>query len=121
MARYEHPHFSLPFRFNQVRGGKLEVAYSEQDTIDEIADCVELVCRTDQGQRVTLPGFGRPSILRFTTHHDMARSLMQQAINEADDRVEALVEREQPNAADPGQMRLYAMYYLTQDVQEMWR
>jgi phage baseplate assembly protein W len=49
------PHFSLPFR---IEGGT--VATSEQDTLEEIADCVEAVLRTTVGARLELPEFGIP-------------------------------------------------------------
>ena len=107
-----NPHFSLPFRFNFQRGGRLGIAVTEQDTTDEIADCVELCVRTYQGQRPTLPGFGRPQMLLFTTQRELARSLLQQAIDEAEPRVEALIQKDAPDASDEGLMRLLAMYEL---------
>lgn len=47
------PQFSLPLRL--VGTDLLEV---EQDTDEEISDCVEMVLRTTLGQRPTLPDFG---------------------------------------------------------------
>lgn len=47
------PHFSLPFRFEGTT-----VAMNEQDTIDEVADCVEAVLRCPIDFRVELPEFG---------------------------------------------------------------
>lgn len=47
------PHFSLPFRY--VNGSAL---VNEQDSIDDIADCVYAVCVTDPGDRDDLPDFG---------------------------------------------------------------
>ena len=47
------PHFSLPFRFMSPYA-----AVSEQDSIDEIADCVYAVLVCPQGFRVELPDFG---------------------------------------------------------------
>lgn len=49
------PHFALPFR---VENGA--VAESEQDTNDEIADCVQAIVRYPLGYRIELPGFGVP-------------------------------------------------------------
>jgi len=47
------PHLALPFRF--VNGAAATV---EQDTPDEIAQCVEVLLRTVTGQRIEVPGFG---------------------------------------------------------------
>lgn len=46
------PHFSLPFRFTP------QAAVSEQDSIDEITDCVLAVLSCPLGFRVDLPEFG---------------------------------------------------------------
>jgi hypothetical protein len=48
------PHFSLPFRFAPV------AAVSEQDSLDEVADCVYAVLICPVGFRVELPAFGLP-------------------------------------------------------------
>lgn len=47
------PHFALPFRF-----GLPHVAVTEQDSIDEIGDCVLAVLSCPLGYRVELPDFG---------------------------------------------------------------
>ena len=49
------PHFSYPFRF-----GAPDVATSEQDSLDEIADCVLVTLLCPQGYRVESPEFGLP-------------------------------------------------------------
>jgi phage baseplate assembly protein W len=49
------PHFSLPFRLSGT-----SFAVSEQDSAEEIADCVEAILRTPEGSRIDVPGFGRP-------------------------------------------------------------
>ncbi len=103
----ELPHFSLPFR---LQGASFAV--SEQDTIDEIADCVELILRTEQGQRATLPAFGRPEMLAFTTDRELARVQVQQAIDDSEPRVRATVQRGDLDPRDPGVLRLLAMYEL---------
>ncbi len=59
MAKPDIPHFSLPFRL-ETDG---HVAVSEQDTTDEIADCCEMIVRTEKGMRIELPAFGVPSLL----------------------------------------------------------
>lgn len=47
------PHLSLPFRI--VDGA---AAVNEQDSVEEIVDCVEAILRCPQGHRVELPDFG---------------------------------------------------------------
>lgn len=47
------PHFSLPLRY--VNGSAL---VNEQDSIDDVADCVYAVCVTNPGDRAELPDFG---------------------------------------------------------------
>lgn len=51
----ETPHFSLPFRFI---GGTATAAMTEQDTVDEIADCIKAIVLTRPGERMELPQFG---------------------------------------------------------------
>jgi phage baseplate assembly protein W len=53
----ETPHFSFPFRVSAT-GTKVRVV--EQDTDDEIMDCVEVVISTEPGERLDLPDFGVP-------------------------------------------------------------
>jgi len=47
------PHFDLPFRFLKSGGAVV----SEQDSFDDVANCVEAICRTPQGFRVDNPDF----------------------------------------------------------------
>jgi len=49
------PHFSLPFRFASP-----QAAVTEQDSLDEIADCVFAILLCPAGFRVELPAFGLP-------------------------------------------------------------
>jgi phage baseplate assembly protein W len=49
------PHFSLPFRFATPYA-----ATTEQDSLDEIADCVYAILVCPAGFRVELPAFGLP-------------------------------------------------------------
>src|SRR3954447_13084046 len=64
MSIVEFPHFQLPFRFESVKG-VLEAAVHEQDTVDEIATCVEVVIRCPIGFRDELPEFGVPTTALF--------------------------------------------------------
>lgn len=47
------PHFALPLRYV---GGSAVV--NEQDSMDDVADCVYAVCVTNPGDRPELPDFG---------------------------------------------------------------
>lgn len=47
------PHFALPLRY---LNGSAQV--NEQDSLDDIADCVYAICVTDPGDRTDLPDFG---------------------------------------------------------------
>jgi hypothetical protein len=49
------PHFAQPFRFSNP-----QAAVSEQDSLDEIADCVYSILVCPIGFRVELPAFGIP-------------------------------------------------------------
>jgi phage baseplate assembly protein W len=51
------PHFSYPFRF---AAGKAVV--SEQDSPDEVADCVTAILLCPVGYRVELPEFGTDDV-----------------------------------------------------------
>lgn len=51
----EVPHFALPFRFENGRAAEVE-----QDSVEDVAACVEAVLRTQPGEREELPGFGVP-------------------------------------------------------------
>jgi phage baseplate assembly protein W len=104
------PHWSLPFRFERLRTGEARIPVTEQDSIAEIRDCVELILRTEVGERGTLPGFGRPQSLAFTTDREVARIEVQTAIDDSEPRVRALVEAGELDLADPGVLRLLAMY-----------
>ncbi len=52
------PHFSYPFRFTAVGTRQANVAVTEQDSIDEIADCCLAILLCPLGYRVELPEFG---------------------------------------------------------------
>lgn len=53
------PHFDLPFRF-AYRAGKPSVVCVEQDTNDDVFNCVVAILRTHEGFRPELPEFGLP-------------------------------------------------------------
>jgi phage baseplate assembly protein W len=50
------PHFDLPFRFLSTG----HAATVDQDTLDDVSNCVEAIMRTLQGERNDNPSFGIP-------------------------------------------------------------
>jgi hypothetical protein len=100
-------HFALPFRF--AGAGDRQAATTEQDTVAEIADCVELTVRTVAGQRLTLPTFGRPETLEFATDADLAAAQLEAAIDEAEPRARPIVEGDY-DPTDPAVLRLRALF-----------
>ena len=102
-------HFSMPFR---LEGDHFAV--TEQDTSAEVADCVELALRTVQGERRTLPSFGRPDFLEFTSNRDLAAAELEQTIDAAEPRARGYVERDD-DQAEEGILRLRAMWGWDQD------
>lgn len=55
MAAIETPHFDIPFRFDAT-----SAVCVEQDSIEDITNCVEAVMRYPTGFREDLPEFGIP-------------------------------------------------------------
>lgn len=49
------PHFKFPFQFTTA-GDRIQ--YVEQDSDDEIIDCIEVLLSTEQGERIELPDYG---------------------------------------------------------------
>lgn len=52
------PHFRVPFGWSE---DGTHVAEVEQDSIADVAGCVEVILRTPRGSREELPEFGTPS------------------------------------------------------------
>lgn len=88
-----NPHFTLPFQFISDGTGSLSVAVAEQESVAEIATCGEAVIRTVQGQRTTMPEFGRPEF-EFNGDPAFVRSAIVSALSEFEPRVESLVTSE---------------------------
>jgi hypothetical protein len=89
----ELPHFTLPFQFVSAGSGTAAAAVAEQESTDEIAACCEAVIRTVQGQRSSMPQFGRPEY-EFNTDPDFVRSSLAAALLEFEPRVESLIDAE---------------------------
>jgi phage baseplate assembly protein W len=51
------PHFDIPLRYNGATP-----AVVDQDTVEDIINCVEVAIRTTQGQRIEIPDFGIPDL-----------------------------------------------------------
>lgn len=49
------PHFDLPFRFGTAGGN---AAVVQQDSVQDVRNCVETVVRTEAGNREFVPNFG---------------------------------------------------------------
>lgn len=92
----EIPHFSLPFRFERS-GAHGMIAMSEQDSIDDIANCVELIVRTPINWRDESPDFGIPD-LTFKIL-PIRPETIEQLVSPLEPRVKILV-REQPSRLD---------------------
>jgi hypothetical protein len=108
----DRPHFALPFHFAVRPDGSLEVAVTEQDTSEEVADCIELAGRTVQGERVNLREFGRPDSLEFAIDRELARAQLQQALEAAEPRAAMFVTADAIDEWDEGTLRLRAMFGL---------
>lgn len=50
----------MPFRFDPMIEG---MAATEQDTLDEVANCCEVIIRYHPGQRLLAPQFGVPDVV----------------------------------------------------------
>lgn len=75
------PHFSLPFRFVLQGSPTPTVAVTEQDSPDEIKDCVEAILRYEIGSRpekpdfgITDPTFSSPGVNTNRIHAEVDRS-----------------------------------------------
>lgn len=96
MSHIDIPHLSLPFRF-EAHAADGHVVVSEQDSIDDIANCVELIVKTPLGWRDEAPDFGIPD-LTFSVL-PIGPQTIEQLLEEQEPRIIILV-REQPDALD---------------------
>ena len=75
-ADIETPHFSLPFRFGGINGG---VVLNEQDSENDIVDCIKCIIAYPEGSRADEPEFGIPDLL-FKQRSSDSLALLQEAI-----------------------------------------
>jgi phage baseplate assembly protein W len=76
------PHFSLPFRFGGIRGGAF---LNEQDTGDDIVDCVRAIVAFPIGTRADMPEFGVREVV-FMEYNEAVVQQVRRAIEEWEDR-----------------------------------
>lgn len=86
------PHFALPFRFANPHA-----ATTEQDSIDEIADCCFAILVCPQGFRVEMPTFGLPDPVFSPQPLDL--DVLREAIDTWEPRASILVS-DHPDAFD---------------------
>lgn len=55
-----NPHFRLPLQFGGIKGGALT---NEQDTGEDIIDCIKAIIAFPIGSRHDMPEFGIPDLL----------------------------------------------------------
>ena len=87
-SEVETPHFSLPFRFRGFNGGAF---VNEQDSEDDIFDCVKCIVAYPEASRTDTPEFGIPE-LAFRENISNAAALLHAAIIQWEPRADALVE-----------------------------
>lgn len=97
MAHIDIPHLSLPFRFEQHTTEAKHAVVTEQDSIDDIANCVEMIIKTPAGWRDDNPDFGLPD-LAFKTL-PIRPDTIEQLMEEQEPRV-VILAREQSDALD---------------------
>lgn len=84
-----------------VIGAARAAEVAEQESVSEIASCCEAVIRTVQGQRTTMPEFGRPQF-EFNSDPAFVRTAIAGALTEFEPRVESLVSA----APDPSDVEI---------------
>lgn len=79
------PHFKVPFQLSQGR-----VVVVEQDTLDEVAQCVAAVLACPEGARLENPDFGTPEYLLTEAPIDVDELV--NAVNEHEPRAGVIIE-----------------------------
>lgn len=102
-------HLAFPLRFERDRQGRVRAATNPQRSTAEIADCVEVIVRSQQGDWLMLPTLGRPDLM-FTTEPELQIAQLQDVIDEHEPDARAIVEREDIDPDDPHVLRLHVMW-----------
>jgi hypothetical protein len=79
-----NPHFRLPLQFGGIKGGAL---VNEQDSSDDVIDCVRAIIAYPVGVREALPEFGIPDIM-FRQETSALMVQVRAAIEQWEERVE---------------------------------
>lgn len=91
----QNPHLRLPLQFGGVKGGAL---VNEEDSGEDIIDCIKAIVAFPHGSRHDMPEFGIPDLLFQQQNLDMIGQL-REAISEWEDRHDIEVSGE-PNVSD---------------------
>jgi len=78
---YNNPHFDLPFRMVTVGATQQQVATVEQDTLDDVANCVLASLLTHIGQRPEALTFGSAD-LTFQSQPLDVQSIIQKVVHD---------------------------------------
>jgi phage baseplate assembly protein W len=106
------PHFNFPFDW-EIHGDSLRVHEAEQDSIEDITNCVTAIFLTHVGQRPEVPDFGVEDLTFKTLPLDVDEIVS--TISDQEPRVDMLIE-ERPAALDDLAVSLSAL--LQQEAQE---
>lgn len=80
------PHFAYPFRFMANKHARV----LEQDFVEEIANCCQVILKTPIGSRLELPEFGADD-LTFTERGRMDEDRLVTALNRWEPRADATI------------------------------
>lgn len=84
----QNPHFRLPLQFGSVNGGAF---VNEQDTEEDVIDCVKAIISWPTGTRHDLPEFGVPDLV-FQLDADAMIDQLQAAVEQWEDRADVSAE-----------------------------
>jgi len=77
-----NPHLRLPLQFGGLNGGAL---VNEQDTPEDIVDCIKAIIAWPVGTRHDMPEFGVPDLL-FRVQNELKVQELRNAIEEWEER-----------------------------------
>ena len=84
------PHFKLPFSFGGIKGGAI---VNEQDTEDDVIDCIKVIIAYPVGSREDHPSFGCPDLV-FKEQSETTMTLISSALLTWEPRSETFVSEE---------------------------
>lgn len=86
----DNPHFAIPFKIGTIGHGDPTALVTEQDSEEEIFDCVEVILRYETGYRIEKPEFGTPDQTFAEPTPDTTRVF--EAIDRWEPRAEPIIE-----------------------------